>query len=142
VHEFVIADSIPTDISCNLVFKTSSGKQIIRESFKVEDYVLDEIGTQQFRSEKETYFRNDTLRFFAGAKDANGLYVMDATARLILTTAKIDKFYQDSLFVADTLYNSEVKLSTDNDTKFVVAASTFPKADLSIEAKLVFKETV
>ncbi len=139
VHEFVIADSIPTDISCNLVFKTSSGKQIIRESFKVEDYVLDEIGTQQFRSEKETYFRNDTLRFFAGAKDANGLYVMDATARLILTTAKIDKFYQDSLFVADTLYNSEVKLSTDNDTKFVVAASAFPKADLSIEAKLVFK---
>ncbi|RYF90691.1 MAG: hypothetical protein EOO03_03100 [Chitinophagaceae bacterium] len=139
VHEFVIADSIPSDIACNLVFKTRSGKKIIWETFKVEDYVLDEIGTQTFRSDKETYFRNDTLRFFASAKDANGLYVMDVAARLILTTARIDQFYQDTLFVADTLYDSEVKLKTDADTKFVVAASGFPKANLAIDAKLVFK---
>jgi alpha-2-macroglobulin len=139
VNEFVIADSIPSETRCKLIFKTTSGKQIISENFNVEDYVLDEIGSQQFRSEKETYFRNDTLRFYAAAKDANGLRVMDATARLILTTTAINHFYKDTCFVPDTLFNNEVKLLTDIDTKFVVATSTFANADLVIEAKLVFK---
>ncbi len=137
--QFIIADSIPVDISANLIFKNKKGKEIIKEKFRIEDYVLDEIGTQQFRSEKKNYFRNDSLCFFAGAKDANGLYVMDGSARLVLTTQKVDQFYQDTLFVADTLYDSEVKLKTDGDTKFVLPASDLPKADLVIEAKLIFK---
>ena len=141
VHEFLIADTIPVDISCRLVFRTISGKHILSENFKIEDYVLDEIGTQSFRSEKQTYYRNDSLRFFAEAKDANGLYVMDASARLILTSTSIEKLYRDTLSVADTLFDSEVKLKTESETKFVVPTTRFPQADLSISAKLIFKNS-
>lgn len=141
VHEFVIADSIPVDIRDNLVFRTPSGKQILSENFRIEDYVLDEIGTQTFRTEKETYYRNDSLRFFAEAKDANGLNVLDASARLILTATGIQEFYRDTLSVADTLFDSEVKLNTTSDTKFVVPTNAFPAADLSISAKLIFKNS-
>ena len=138
-YQFIIADSIPTDITCYLNFKTSSGKDIINNRFKIEDYVLDEIETQEFRADKETYFKNDSLRFFASAKDANGLNVMDATARLVLTTQTIERFYQDKLFVPDTVYNTQIKLKTDAETKFVISTQDFPKADLTIKAKLIFK---
>ncbi len=139
VYSFNIADSIPADITASIVFKNKAGKKILHENFKIEDYVLDEIGTQEFRSEKEIYFSNDSLRFYASAKDANGLFVMDATARLIITADKIHRFYKDTLFVADTLYDKEIKLVTDTETKFVIAPDYLPGADLEVKAKLVFK---
>jgi len=139
--EFVLADSIPIDITCNLIFKTPGKKEIIREYFKIEDYLLDEIGSYAFRSEKKLYFSTDSLRFFASAKDANGLPVMDATAQLILTTNTINKAYQDTLFVADTLYSKEIKLLADGDTKFSIPANALPSADLTINAILIFKNS-
>lgn len=141
IGELVLADNIPIDISCNLIFKTHGKKEVIREYFKIEDYLLDEIGSHTFRSGKKMYFSTDSLRFFAGAKDANGLPIMDATAQLILTTNKINNVYQDTLFIADTLYRKEMKLLADGDTKFSIPANALPQADISINAILVFKNS-
>ena len=141
VAEFVVADSIPMDINCTLYFKTADKKEIIRETFKTEDYLLDEIGVYNFKAGKEIYFRNDSIRFFASAKDANGLNVMDTKARLILTTQTINAIYQDTLFVTDTIYNNEIKLLSNSDTRFIIPANSLPKADLKINAKLIFKNS-
>ena len=141
VGHFVLADTMPMDINCRLIFRTIGSKEIIQNQFSIEDYVLDEIGTYDFKSDKETYFKNDSIRFFAAARDANGLNVMDARARLILTTRSIDEFYQDTVFVRDTIYNKEIPLATNGDTKFIFPATDLPKADLSINARLIFKNS-
>jgi alpha-2-macroglobulin len=141
IAKFILADSIPVDISCTLVFKTQDKKEIIRERFKIEDYVLEEISTYTFRTEKEVYFKNDSLRFFASAKDANGLPVMDGSAILLLTTKKIHHFYRDTLFVTDTIYKKEIHLQVDGDTKFTLPADILPMADIMINAKLIFKNS-
>ena len=139
--QFVLADTIPMNETCRLIFKTSDDKEIIQNYFKTEDYVLDEVSSYRLKSDKEIYFKNDSLRFFASAKDANGLNVLDAKATLLLTTQTINKFYQDTIFVKDTIYQKEIPLFADGDTKFVVSATDLPKADITINATMVFKNS-
>jgi TonB-dependent SusC/RagA subfamily outer membrane receptor len=137
--EFVLADTIPSDISCTLYFKTVKGKEIIRNTFKIEDYLLDEMGSFSFTANKETVYRNDSIHFTAAAKDANSLHVMDATATLVITATAINKFFKDTVYVADTLYYEEKKLLTTADTKFSFYTKNLPAADISLTAKLIFK---
>lgn len=139
--EFVLVDSIPSDINCTLYFKTANGKEIIRNNFKIEDYVLDEMGSFSFTANKETVYRNDSILFTASSKDANGLNVLDATATLIITSGNISKFYKDTLFVPDTIYREEKKLLTTADTKFTFYTSQLPMADVTLNAKLIFKNS-
>ncbi|WP_462255045.1 carboxypeptidase-like regulatory domain-containing protein [Ferruginibacter sp.] len=136
--EFVLVDSIPSDVTCYLYFKTAKNKEIIRNSFKIEDYVLDEMGSFSFTANKETVYKNDSIVFTVSSKDANGLNVMDARATLIITTAAVNKFYKDTVFVADTLYTDEKKLLTTGDTKFSFDTKNLPAADLNLNAKLIF----
>ncbi len=141
VYEFVLSDTLPLDIRYTLILKTINDKTIITNYFKIEEYVLDEIGSYNFISDKNTYYRNDSLRFFANAKDANGLNLLDGKATLILTTNNINATYKDTTFVIDTIYKKEVKLHTTDDTKFVIPATALPQALLDIEAKLIFKNS-
>jgi hypothetical protein len=139
--EFILADTIPVDAACRLYFRTRSKKDIINNRFKVEDYVLDEMGSFNFKADKETYYKNDSIYFTASSKDANGLNVMDATATLVVTVNAIKEFYKDSLFVADTIYSEEKQLLVAGDTKFAFATNNFPSADLSLKATLIFKNS-
>ncbi len=138
---FVLADTLPSDRTYKLSFQAKKAVQLTYGEFKMEDYVLSEIASYNFRKEKETYYPGDSIRFFAEAKDANGLNVMDATASLLLTTRVIDKAYRDTLFVYDTLYANTVKLDTRGPTKFVVPADILPDANLTIDALLTFKNS-
>ncbi len=140
-NSFVLGDSIPTDIKCWLELVDKDQKILVKEVFSLEEYVLDEIGTQSFTADKEIYYKADSMVFKASAKDANGLYVMDATARLVLTVNKIDTFFKDRLLVPDTLYNKEVKLETSTETRFVIPPGTMPAANIDINARLVFKNS-
>lgn len=139
--EFILADSIPSDINCTLYFRTAAGKEIIRNNFKIEDYVLDEMGSFSFTANKETVYKNDSIVFSAASKDANGLNVLDASATLVITTSAITKFYKDTVFVPDTLYLEEKKLLTTADTKFTFYTKHLPQADITITAKLIFKNS-
>lgn len=139
--EFVLVDTIPSDVNCTLYFRTASGKEIIRNNFKIEDYVLDEMGSFTFTVNKETAYKNDSIIFSASSKDANGLNVLDATATLIITAGTINKFYKDTLFVTDTIYREEKKLLTTADTKFTFYTSQLPMADVTLNAKLIFKNS-
>ncbi len=139
VGEFLIADTLPLDTRYSFILKTKSGKRIIYNDFKIEEYVLDEIGSYNFKADKDIYYRDDSIRFFASAKDANGLNLLDGKASLLLTTNKIKAFYRDTVFVIDTLYFKQVKLNTTGDTKFVIPANTLPHAFLDIDATLTFK---
>jgi TonB-dependent SusC/RagA subfamily outer membrane receptor len=139
--EFILADSIPIDISCDVSFRTTSKKNILRSSFRIEDYVLEDMGSFGFTADKRLYYKDDSIHFTASSKDANGLNVMDASATLIVTATSINDFYRDSMFVADTIYREEKQLLTTTDTKFAVPTNNFPAADLQLNAKLIFKNS-
>lgn len=139
--EFIVADTMPIDIGCNLTFRSASKKDILHSTFKIEDYVLEDMGSFSFTADKNLYYKDDSIHFTASSKDANGLNVMDASATLIVTASSIKNFYRDSIFIADTIYREEKKLLTTTDTKFAIATNNFPAADLQLNAKLIFKNS-
>lgn len=139
VDDFLLADTLPLDTKYIFILKNTKGKRIISNDFKIKEYVLDEIGSYNFKSDKEIYYRNDSLRFFASAKDANGLNLLDGKATLLLTTNTIKEFYKDTVIVIDTLFFKEVKLNTTDDTKFIIPATILPHAYVDIDATLTFK---
>ncbi|HEX8461973.1 MAG TPA: hypothetical protein VF623_11105, partial [Segetibacter sp.] len=141
VYSFPLNDTLVSDISYNIIFKTKKGKNIIRKNFSTEDYLLDEIGSYQLRSKSENHYLHDTMSFYASAKDANGLSLLDGKATLVLTTNTINEFYKDSLQVPDTLYTQEKSLATDGETQFNFPTDRLPDARLHIKATIVFKNS-
>ena len=139
ISEFVLRDTLPIDTRYTLQLLTLNGKRILNNNFKIEDYLLDEIDTYSFSHNKENYYQTDSMYFFAAAKDANGLPLLDGTAKLTLTIQNVSHAFKDTLYVPDTLYQYQQKLLTYTDTKFVLAASTLPKGILLIKATLLFK---
>lgn len=139
IFQFPLSDSLQSDISYSVVFRTLDGRRILEKNFRIEDYLLDEISTYNFRSDKEAYYLNDSLHFYASALNANGLPVLDASAKLTVTTETINKFYPDSLYVPDTLLVAEKALLTNGETIFSFPTDKFPKADLYLSARIEFK---
>lgn len=141
VYDFVLGDSLGADINYSLYFEDKKGESVMSGTFRIEDYLLDEVSTYSIRSEKENYYQKDTLLFYATAKDANGLALMDGKARLCLTTQKISRFYQQQVLVPDTLWQQEKVLSVEGDTRFEIPASILPDADLDIDATITFRNS-
>lgn len=139
--EFVLSDTLPTDRNYFIKLKNNEGKQLLSKSFKAEDYILSEINSYKFESINKVYGPNDSLRFAASAKDANGLAVLDGTAELILTTKSVESFFKDSLFIPDTLYQNKIKLASVGDTKFIIPTDGFPNANMEIKGLLNFRNS-
>ncbi len=138
IAQFPLSDTLPNDVNYTVNLTTKNGKRIIAKNFKLEDYVLDEVANYNIRSAQETYYPADTMRFFGSAKDAAGLPLLDASAKLILTTDDIHTFYKDSMYVPDTLFAQKKTLLAQGETEFDVPATILPDAGVSIKATLTF----
>lgn len=107
VYEFATGDTLPNDTRYTLQFKNGKEKVILNGDFEIEDYLLDEVASYNISSQTDKYYPGDTLQFSASAKDANGLALMDGRVKLVLLAQKIDGFYKERVFVADTLWQQE-----------------------------------
>ena len=141
IYDFVLRDTLVNDLNYTVQIRNKDQDNLLQNNFRIEDYVLDEVTNYNLRSSKTEYFKGDSLFFFANAKDANGLNLLDATAKMILTTQRIDHFYKDTLQVPDTLYTAEKKLETQGDTKFSLSSLHFPEANLAIHASISFRNS-
>lgn len=141
VYDFVLGDSLDADRNYQVYFNDEKANTLLSGSFKIEDYLLDEVATYSLRSEKEQYYQKDTLLFYTSAKDANGLALMDGRARLYLVSNGIRNFYQQQVWVPDTLWQQEKPLLVEGETKFEVPVSILPDADLDIEATIEFRNS-
>ncbi|HET9056667.1 MAG TPA: carboxypeptidase-like regulatory domain-containing protein [Chitinophagaceae bacterium] len=141
IYDFVLGDSLKSDLSYTLEFRNKKDKRLLWKKFQIEDYLLDEVSTYEIRSKKEKYYSTDTLTFFTNAKDANGLSLMDGKIRLQLLTDKISKWYKDTLYVPDTIWTVEKPLAVNVDTKFEIPASVIPPASIDIRAIATFSNS-
>jgi alpha-2-macroglobulin len=141
LYEFILRDTLDNDIRYTTSFYDKKERKLISNWFKVEDYVPDEISSYSVRSAKENYYINDSLVFFGSAKDANGLNLLDANARLVLLAGKVHSWNKDSVVIADTLFTEERKLNTQDDTRFAVSTAGFPDAQMTLSAKVIFRNS-
>ena len=139
LYEFVIGDSLPSDTRINVDFESKKHQGLLRSAFYIEDYLLDEVASYAIRSQKENYYKNDSITFFTSAKDANGLSLMDGRVKLLLLSNTVKKFYNDRVFVPDTLWQEEKTLLTEGETKFSIATKNFPAADIELRVQAIFR---
>jgi TonB-dependent SusC/RagA subfamily outer membrane receptor len=141
VFQFSLADTLKSDLSYTVVLKNKDGKRVLAKSFRIEDYLLDEISSYQARSDKDSYYYEDTMHFYAAADNSNGQSLLDGSVKLILTTSNINKFYKDSIYIPDTLFVQAKALQTNGETTFDVDTHQLPDANLEITALVEFKNS-
>lgn len=141
VYDFVLGDSLKTDRTYTILFYDKKKNQYARNSFVMEDYLLDEVSSYTITPAKTAYFRHDTLAFTASAKDANGLALMDGKVELYLLRNNVSAFYRDRMYIPDTLWRATKNLVVEGDTRFEVPGTYFPEADMDITVKAVFKNS-
>jgi hypothetical protein len=138
-YEFVPGDSLPLDTHIDIDFKSAKEQRLLHGRFYMEDYLLDEVSTYTIRSQGEVYYKNDSITLFASAKDANGLSLMDGRVKLLLFNSHVKKFYNDRVFVPDTLWQEEKSLIVEGETKFSIPTYKFPAADLDLKSVSIFR---
>lgn len=141
IYEFLPGDSLPGDKSYSIVFKTAKGQRLLSGSFRIEDYVLDEVASYKLRADKEVYTRRDTLSIFAEAKDVNGLAVMDGRVNFYVLAGQISNWYTDREFVSDTLWHDEKALDVNTETHFYFPLNTLPAVDMQLELVAEFRNS-
>lgn len=141
IYQFKLSDTLTNDINYNIVFRDSKKRQLVRNYFKLEDYLPDEVSKLNLRTSKENYFPNDSMNFYVSATDANGLQLLDANATLILTTGEISEFYKDSIYIPDTLITLQKPLQSEGETRFSLPANDLPGADMSIHVTALLKNS-
>ncbi|MBK8953636.1 MAG: carboxypeptidase-like regulatory domain-containing protein [Chitinophagaceae bacterium] len=141
VYEFATGDTLPNDTRFSLQFKDRKNIVLLYGNFEIEDYLLDEVASYNISSPADKYYPGDTLQFSASAKDANGLALMDGKVKLVLLAQKIDNFYKERVFVADTLWQQEKPLAIEGDTKFMIKTDSFPAADVALKAVAIFRNS-
>lgn len=141
VYTFPTSDSMPNDTRYEIVFKNSKNKVLLREDFRIEDYLLDEVATYGLSTDKEEYLAGDTFHIRASAKDANGLPVMDGRVNIYLLTRRVTQFNRTREFVQDTIWKEEKQLAVDGDTKFAIPSTMLPQVNAELEALAVFRNS-
>jgi len=142
IHSFKLSDTLFNDIGYTVELEDFKTKEVIlKNSFKTEDYIIEEISYHKMTLNKEQYFYGDSVVVFATAKDANNLNLLDATATLTVTNEQPTSFEADSIYVADTLFVEKQKLLSNEDNKFIIPAFIFPKASMRLRAKIEFENS-
>ncbi len=106
-------------------------------SFYLEDYVLDEL-TYAFKCDKYSYLKGDTVRFTMEAKTTNQQAVPDGNYKLVVTSNNITAFFDNEVYVPDTLWRTEGNLDVSGRTELVLPPHLLPNGTYGIAATAYF----
>ncbi|WP_044204426.1 alpha-2-macroglobulin family protein [Flammeovirga sp. OC4] len=139
-YDFNLVDSLDLKLDYHYTIKLLDDKKniIVEGKFKYEDY---ELGKNELtvRVENENHFKGKKANLFIKATDENELPLMDAKVEVIVMTKKINEYYADSVFVADTLYTTHQDLASKGETKIALSDSLFPEASFEYKVKVVMR---
>jgi alpha-2-macroglobulin len=129
-YEFFLHDSLQLQLDRNYTIRLelNDRKEYINGSFKYEDYELSK-NQLSLRVDKKEHFRNKKITLYAKGTDENDLNLMDARIEVLLTPKSINKYFENHVFIPDTLIFHKMKLNPTDETKIVLSDSTFPKAN-------------
>lgn len=141
-YSFVLADSLQLRLDRNysLVLKEEAGEnweEIYRGSFRYEDYELKSVDFS-IRTDKEEHRPGSPVTLFFKATDENELAVPDGRIEVVVRADNASGFYDQNVFIKDSLWKTSLVLDPIGETKLVLPDSIFPKADLGFSVVSTF----
>lgn len=126
-NEFILGDSILPDQKYSLVLKGRESGAFFRQTFKVEDYLLDDTYLRVSTENLEHYQKGDSIHLYAYAYNANGLPLVDAGLDLYIRPGHIQlSENNENTFVPDTLFHKHYEVAMDGDTHMSFATDSQP----------------
>ncbi|RLD55377.1 MAG: hypothetical protein DRJ05_13040, partial [Bacteroidetes bacterium] len=142
IYQFPLADTLRPNRNYGIVIvDAKTGKPLLYDRFPIEDYQLDEIRYEVRKNKETTYQNGEPVMFYASGKDANGLNVLDGNIGITIKTSNTNRFYGESVFVPNTLWEHQQRLDPVGETKISVPDSVFPRAAFSAGVSIKFKNS-
>lgn len=133
-HQFFLHDSLNLrlDTHYRIVLEDDTDAQLIADSFRYEDY---ELGKNQLhlRIPNKNHYRDQMLEVLVHATDENELTLPDARVQVLMQRKKSLDYFEDFLFIPDTLGYIERALEATSETKLELTDSLFPAANFQYE---------
>ncbi len=138
-YEFYLHDSLQLTLDKDYFIKLqkNENKTYLMGRFKYEDYELSK-SMLSIRTSQNRQYKDRDIKLYVKGTDENDLNLQDARIEVLLTPTKIHKYFNDYIFVPDTLLFVKKGLAPQNETEITVNDSLFPHAnfDYKIEVTL------
>lgn len=124
-------------------YDSKKHSRVKAHSFRLEDYQLDEVN-YSLSSNKKTYERGEKIMIKAEGKFKTGQYIPDGLVRLVVHTNIFEKklskdhFYAEIVAIKDTLWQTEIQLSSQKATQILIPTDKLPKARIPIYVDAIF----
>lgn len=151
-YSFVLHDSLDLDLDedYQLTLESGSNKPLradeeeedekehrrrrqrvmLREKFGYEEYELGSV-TFNVRTDHASHTRGAPMAIYFKATDENNLPVMDGRVKIRIEKGVVQRTYQPTVFIPDTLWQQEIMLEPAGETKVVLPDSIFPSVSMS-----------
>lgn len=131
---FFLHDSLKLrlDTYYTIYLEDSKEEIVMSGNFRYEDYELSK-NNLQLRLPQKDHFNSKTLEIYLKGTDENDLVLQDARVQVLLRLKTPLKYYEDQLFIPDTLGFIERKLEPVSETKIEISDSLFPPANFEYE---------
>lgn len=139
-YEFPLVDSLDLklDYLYEIELRDEKDQTIISEWFNYEEYELGK-NVLHVRADQTEHYRGKDIKLYIKGTDENNLNLMDAKVEIMLKPKKISKYYDDSVFVSNTLLEFEKVLSPKGETEIILSDSLFPKASFNYQVDILMK---
>lgn len=142
-YSFVLADSLNLKLDRNydisLEEKSKKPKKSFRigNNFRYEDYELKSLDFA-LRTDRNEQTKDSLITVYFKATDENELAVPDGRVEITLTTNHVNYYADKKVFVPDTLWQKNITLDPIGETKLVLPAEIFPRANLNFNLEARF----
>lgn len=124
---FVVTEKLAGKLDQNygLTLRSLKGRKSIDSDLRIEDYEL--TGTTfSLSSESESHHQGQPMILKANARDENDLRLADARLDLLVLSQRGTRYFADSIFIPDTLWQHSLDLDPKTFTRIVLPDSIFP----------------
>ncbi|TCC98754.1 alpha-2-macroglobulin family protein [Pedobacter hiemivivus] len=141
-YSFVLADSLQLKLDRNykIVLKEETKEgwiEVFQSNFRYEDYELKSVNFS-VRSDKNEYSPGNPVTVFLKAVDENDLAVPDGRVEVAVLSSYATNYYDDRVFLKDSLWKTNIVLDPVGETKMVLPDSIFPRADFNFSMSFSF----
>ena len=135
--EFKLTDSLKLKLDDNYIveLRDRKGNRLLSSALHYEDYDL-KPNVYSLRSEQ----RNAQLPavLYLKAEDSNAMPLFDIRAEVLLKPKGVNKYYEQKVFVPDTLWYYESRLESTGETKVSIPDSAMPPVSLTYDVIVSF----
>jgi alpha-2-macroglobulin len=138
-YSFVLSDSLKLQLDKKyfLTLEKEEHKDLLSGGFEYAAYEL-KGNSFQLRSKKSFHEEGEPMVIYLRGSDENELNLMDVKAKVNVYTQIINDNNTESIYIADHLWQHELKLDPIGETALTLPDSIFPKANINYTVNTAF----